>query len=115
MFILQLNDIRTPVEQLTPVARAETAEELFGLMDQEKAEFYDDMHLGNPCKKAFRRSGPLEWFNPPKGEVHDKDQPYIMSVGSEEDWVEMARKDYRERVIGLPEAKKMGIPEAVQL
>jgi hypothetical protein len=116
MFILQLNDMRGPFEKLTPIARATTAEDLFAIMDREKVDFYNDLgkpdHLsgaGNGTwHKAFKRGGPLEWFNPPIGEVHANDLPYIMNIGTEDEWADMARRDYRERVMSLPEAGTVG-------
>jgi len=115
MFILQLNDMRQPMEQLSPVARADTAEELFALMDREKCDQYDDQNGGKVYRKLFKRDGPLEWFNPPKGEVHDKDQPYIMRVGTLDEWVEMVRKDYEAQVMSIPHVDKLGLPAVIQL
>ena len=43
MFVLQLNDMRASnVENLSPVARAETSEELQRFLDNEKVEYYND-------------------------------------------------------------------------
>lgn len=109
MFILQLNDMRGRPELLTPIARAEVVDDLVAIMDREKVEPYSDpTKPGGAWTKHFRNGGPLEWFNLPKGEVHDNDAPYVINIGTEDEWAEMARHDYRDRVMGLPEAKAVG-------
>jgi len=71
MFVLCLNDMRGPkVEVLSPVCCAESAEELVRLMEREKSEPYDD----GRWRKAFRKGGPLEWYN----------RPYVNSF----EWIE---------------------------
>jgi hypothetical protein len=61
-WVLFLNDMRFPkYEMLTPVARADTKEDLVAYLDRERVEKYVDGRWG----KTFRRGGPLEWYNHP--------------------------------------------------
>jgi hypothetical protein len=104
MFILQLNDIRSPkYETLTPVARADSVQELIQLMELEKVERYFE----DPWNKDFRKGSSLEWFNPPKGEVHTDGSPYILDVGDAERWAEQARADFETNVMRIPEVKTL--------
>ena len=96
MFILQLNDMRAlNVENLRPVARAETKEELQRLLDNEKVESYSDGRWG----KSYRHGGPLEWYNTPCSV-----DPSIVSVGSADEWAEKARQQFEEQIMSLPTA-----------
>lgn len=62
LWVLCLNDMRFGnIESLAPVCRAETEAELVAFLESEKVEPYRDERWG----KAFRKGGPLEWFNPP--------------------------------------------------
>jgi hypothetical protein len=84
VWILYLNDMRMPhFEDLRPVVRADSMNELYALIDREKVAPYSDVS-GLPefseetepsisdyrCNsrewgKVFRKGGPLEWYNPP--------------------------------------------------
>jgi hypothetical protein len=85
MFILYMNPMRGRCEDMEPVARAETAEELQALVKRERCEPWDDVgdkdqlhdtdaaaRLSGPFvervqnyrwRKCFRKGGPLEWYN----------------------------------------------------
>jgi hypothetical protein len=84
VWILFLNDMRMAhSEDTTPVARADTKEELEALMVREKVEPYTDPSGLPPTSpetepsassyrcnsqtwhKSYRKGGPLEWYNPP--------------------------------------------------
>ena len=77
MYTLMLNKMASGwSEELTPVAKAETVEELIHFVASERVPDYHDP-IENPlpdtpgCQhpkywhKCFRKGGPLEWFNPP--------------------------------------------------
>ena len=62
MWILQLNDMRSPkFEILTPVACAPSREDLERLIEHEAVDCYQDGRF----HKHFRAGGPLEWCNKP--------------------------------------------------
>ncbi|MCK5020063.1 MAG: hypothetical protein KAS32_23620 [Candidatus Peribacteraceae bacterium] len=95
MFVLQLNDMRSPnVENMSPVARAETAEELIKFAEGEVAEkpYRDDNWY-----KQYLKDGPLEWFNPPFSSDRN-----IIDVGTADDWAEKARSQFEENIMILP-------------
>jgi hypothetical protein len=83
---------------MTAVARAETTDELIELMNAQRIEPRLDGHL----VKHFRPGGPLEWCAPPKGEVADNDEPYILDVGTIDIWIELAKKDYEDNIMAIP-------------
>ena len=62
MWILRLNDMRSPrIEIMSNAARAESLKDLQALVERETVQPYrGDDGWG----KAFRKGGPLEWFNP---------------------------------------------------
>ena len=94
MFILQLNDMRSAnVENLTVSYRADTKEELDEFIEKEKVENYSD----GQWAKAYRKDGPLEWFNPPWNL-----ERHIVDAGTEDDWAENARRQFNEQVMSLP-------------
>jgi hypothetical protein len=94
MYVLMLNDMRCPkIEMLEPVARAYTKEELERHMSSHLTTPYMD---DGRWRKVFTKGSPLEWFNQPYGP-----ESYVY-VGTEEEWVDRARKDYRDKVLGLP-------------
>lgn len=69
-WVLYLNDMRdSHVEELRPVLRANSREELEAVILREKVEFYREPGWGpygeTVWGKCFRKDGPLEWFNPP--------------------------------------------------
>lgn len=62
VYVLWLNDMRASnIENLQPVAWAESSECIEGLLRRERVDGYRDGQWG----KSFRKDGPLEWFNPP--------------------------------------------------
>lgn len=69
MWILQLNDMRSPKsEMLTVVASAETKEALEAYVQKEVAEVSYrevDSDYDTTWAKVFKKEGPLEWFNEP--------------------------------------------------
>ena len=69
MWILQLNDMRSPKsEYLTVVASADTKEALESYMQKEIAEVSYrevDSEYDTTWAKFFKKDGPLEWFNEP--------------------------------------------------
>lgn len=99
MWILQLNDMRSEdLSKMTPIARAETKEELEEFVKREMVEPYQTVGYGD-FTKCFKEGGLLEWFNPPVEQIA---QPYV-NVSDEETWAERARVDFRERVLSIPE------------
>lgn len=101
MFILQLNPIKAKSEVLQAVIRAETPEKLLELVEKEKVtEWRDGEYM-----KHFRNGGPLEWFNPPTGEVGPNDVPYIFDVGDADEWARMAKEDFDEKIMALASAE----------
>lgn len=96
MFVLQLNDMRASnVENLSPVARAETIEELQRFLDNEKVEYYND----DRWRKSYRQGGPLEWYNSP----FTGDQA-IVNMGSADEWAANAKQQFEEQIMILPTA-----------
>jgi hypothetical protein len=94
MWILQLNDMRMPkVEMMTPVARADSREEIIALLERERVESYRDGQWG----KSFRKGGPLEWFNPPWDE-----NECIQNLGTLEEWLDLTRQKWERVVMTLP-------------
>lgn len=98
MWILQLNDMRSPkIERHTIICKAETKEELEEFLIHEQVEPYQDGQWG----KCYRKDGPLEWYNPPFGgsmPVH------LIDIGTEDSWAEDARLAYGECVSRVPDA-----------
>jgi len=66
-WILMLNDMRRAhIEELSPVCRAASRQELMELIERETVPLYtthDKWH------KTFREGGPLEWYNRPEGDI----------------------------------------------
>lgn len=61
MFVLIMNDMREPnVENVRAVKVAENRQELVDFYFGELSESYNDGKWG----KAFKKGGPLEWYNP---------------------------------------------------
>ena len=88
MWVLKLNDMRFPkIEMFETVAKAERPEKLQAWMVLEKVADYRDGQWG----KAFRKGGPLEWYNEPIPSLGQG----IFDIGTEEDWVQQTREDYR--------------------
>lgn len=95
MWVLLLNDMRhAHIEQLTPVARAETKEQLIAFLQRETVEPYQDDHWS----KTFKKGGPLEWFNPP----WSNEPEHYQDVQSEDEWAEAARRRYRNTILCIP-------------
>lgn len=89
MYILRLNDMRTPkIEMYEVVAKSEDPEKLEQWMLSEKVEPYREDNWG----KVFRKGGPLEWYNAPERCFGQG----IVQICSEEEYVEDARSRYRE-------------------
>jgi hypothetical protein len=117
MFVLLLNDMRSGrIEDLTPVARAETKEELLALLEREKVEEYTDegdhvnsedhsfgisrsVSTGYRYGKTYRKGGPLEWYNPPWEVRTDQ---HFRNVGTREDWMKNAGMEFDENVGTVP-------------
>lgn len=80
MWVLYLNDMRSPkIQMLTPVARAETKEQLQAFVKRETVELYrEDQGPAWPegafWGKTFRKGGLLEWCNQPS--EHDESYHY---------------------------------------
>jgi hypothetical protein len=88
------------VENLTAVARAETKEKLLDLVTAQTVEPYRDGQWG----KSFKQGGILEWYNP----GWDFQQSYV-NVGTREDWMFNAGRDFDNRVMYLLDATYMGV------
>lgn len=91
MWVLMLNDMRAAqIDNLSPIVRAETREQLDAFVAQEKVEPYND----GSRRKTYRQGGPLEWFNPP----FESDSHHFINVGTRED----AARRWDDHVMGLP-------------
>lgn len=98
MWILQLNDMRSPkIEINTIIFKAETKEELEDLLVHELVEPYQEDKWG----KTYRKGGPLEWYNPP---FSGNFGVHLIDIGTEDSWAEDARSTYRTTVSGIPDA-----------
>ena len=97
MWILQLNDMRSPkIEITTVVCKAETPEELEAFLKREEVGLYQEDGWG----KHYRKDGPLEWYNPPfGGSMGD----HLTNIGTEDMWAEAARMNYREGLSTIPD------------
>lgn len=83
MIILFLNDMRSShYEDRQPAARGETMEEIARLLEAEAVEPYATPGLSHDWGKTYREGGPLEWYNPPMGDLAE----YVEDIGSLEDW-----------------------------
>lgn len=103
MWILFLNDMRSAhVEDVQPVVRAETREELINLIRREQVETYVD---DGRWYKSFRKGGPLEWCNKPftLGAIGTHAHA-IRNVGTRQDWMERAGRGYDAMVESVPPA-----------
>lgn len=100
MIILLLNDIRlADLNDLVPVARADTEDEMYDFIESEIVNKYiDGMHT-----KYFRKGGPLEWYRPPLAN-HDKN---IIDVGTKKSWAVQAMDDWEERVMSIPTVQEV--------
>jgi glucose dehydrogenase len=117
MLVLLLNDMRSShVEDLQPVARAETREALISFMQREEVEPYTtvDNHVihhttdsqagtsdyihGYKFRKTFRHGGPLEWYNKPYDAMLGE---HIVDVGTQEDWAAKARREYDMKILPI--------------
>lgn len=93
MFVLRLNDIRGPEDQLTDICLSEDKTELAKFVKKEKVKSYEeDSH-----KKVFRKGGPLEWFNLPAS-----DEFCYLEIASEEDFIKAKREEYLKFLAGIP-------------
>jgi hypothetical protein len=101
LFVLMLNDMRSMhYEDTGPVARAETAEELQALIDKEKVEPYrgkgpNHHQADKTYTKNFREGGPLEWYNPPRG-----NEAGIKEIISQEDYRKQLEKSIESELSG---------------
>lgn len=94
MWILQLNDMRTPrIEIVMAIYRAETCGPLITFLEKESVPRYQD----GKWSKSYKKDGPLEWFNPASGE---KDG--IINVGTEEEWVQDVKESFNTDIMSLP-------------
>ena len=109
MFILQLNNMQSNTEQHSPVARAETVEKLMEFLKSETVEPYTDIGYHSfsnneaySYNKTFRKSGPLEWYNPPNG--RNTFYQEIVDVGTLDDRIRQTAQWWNENVLTIPEA-----------
>ena len=97
MFVLQLNPMTSNAENVVPICRAETEQQLLDLLEREAVEPYitdDRWH------KVFRKDGPLEWYNPPGPDgTAWIGVPAIIDAGTEDDWAQNGRRLYQRNVI----------------
>lgn len=94
MYVLLLNNMQSSqVEIMTPIARAETKEELVALIEREKVDCYTD----GKWRKSYRAGGPLEWYNPPTF-----DHESFLDVGTAELHAKRARANFDREVIPIP-------------
>jgi len=94
MWILRLNDMRSPkAEMYEVVAKSEDNNKLEQWLQCEKVEPYQE----DNWRKVFRKGGPLEWYNWPESYSVQG----IFCICSEEEYVEDARRRYRELMDSL--------------
>jgi len=106
VWILFMNDMRfAHSEDLAPVARAETKEELVAFVESQKVaaykgtgpNAYEDNYTYNKC---FKQGGPLEWYNEPMSEEES------FREFSLEKWKEDALRQtelaWQEKVLSIP-------------
>lgn len=125
MYVLMLNDMRSAhFENVQPVARANTREELEAFIARERVEPYTDtgertvlhntdlaaqiaghhveQQRSYSWRKCFKRGGPLEWFNDPD----TTRDPAIVPVMSYDTWMQIAidtaHQEYEKRVLSIP-------------
>lgn len=97
MWILQLNDMRSPqIEIMTAVCKAETKEDLEALIEVEKVEFYRDGNWG----KNYKKGSILEWFNPP-GSIYR----HFINFGTESQHQANAATHYHSTLDQIPTAE----------
>lgn len=123
MWILCLNPMTGRSEEMQPVARAETREELESFIEREREPWIDtgtksqlhDTDLaatlqgphveqipGYQWNKTFRRGSVLEWFNGPGF----SDEQAFLDVGTREQYAqraaERAYEDWDNRIASIP-------------
>lgn len=97
MWVLQLNPMPSNAEVVTPVGYAETREKLEAYLAAETVEPYQD----GQWSKAFRKGGPLEWYNPPLGGEAFINIPAMVDIGTQEDWAHQASERYQNFLNGI--------------
>lgn len=106
MFILFLNDMRCNTEHCSPVARAESVEDLARFLESERVEPYDDIsgsqfHSGgHTYRKCFRKGGPLEWYNPPGGVCFHYRE--VVDVGTLELKIQLITEHWNNHILTVP-------------
>ena len=97
MWILKLNDMRSAqIENLTPVARADTKEELAKfLADNEVPDYKTD----DKWAKVYKQGGPLEWFNKPYAFEHDLHLSEVIPI---EEVLKRTREHYEQCLSDIP-------------
>ena len=98
MWILQLNPMTASAEDVVPVVRAETREQLEMFMAGEIVGPYQD----GQWSKCFKQGGRLEWFNPPFGDQAFINVPCFVDIGTEEDWAARARERFQQIQFDIP-------------
>lgn len=79
VYFLILNDMRGSYERDTMIAASFDRDKIVKFITSEMVEPYDDCpsmdDYGNVHKwhKVFKKGGPLEWFNPPLGDMFTQD------------------------------------------
>jgi hypothetical protein len=127
VWVLFLNDMRLAhVEELMPVARADSPEALKDFVDSERVALYREptglppsspttdpaspfsyrVHPQEWCK-VFRKGGPLEWYNPPSASdlfesLHYRPLARVIDYSAEVDAIPEA-VNLRRRAVGLLE------------
>jgi hypothetical protein len=88
MWVLRLNDMRSPnIEMRIDVAIAKKRESLVRLLEENSCAPYVE---SGRWIKSYKSGSILEWFNSP----YSLDGA-IISIGTEEDWADTARRRYR--------------------
>lgn len=122
-WILLLNDMRSGnIENLQPVARAETKELLKALLAKYRVDPYVtvgqhilihttdqqagqvDQTSGYRYSKCYRKDSPLEWYNEPLSSFEDL---HFRSVGTAEDWANSARQQWHNQIAVIPMAESI--------
>ncbi len=108
IWALCLNPMRGQAEERVPVARATTKEALERFLAQEKVEPYQDVDDNSnfpdrpyTYTKYYRQGGPLEWFNEPT--QPEPTGNHFQQVPSEDDYVNVARTEWEQRIGFLPD------------
>lgn len=121
VWILYLNDMRSAqVENVQPVARAESVEALMEFLARERVPSYLESHGYGHWGKNYRKGGPLEWFNPPHdwdNAAHFRHLPRVVDYSDEIDVLPQVMSDAQIRAgaVGVLEQSQKHVTHRSEL